>query len=182
MKFYFFCGDFEFTWFEAQLNHASQTEPPCQRKLLMLNMEWSCCCNSFSSSLIPTSLSVSLRLVVTIASSAWFGGNIVSIFFFNFLRKKMDLRHIKKVHLMRQKKKERDQTLPQKTKAKKKKHTHHTTPDPDHWKFLCSLFHKKKQQIPPHKKRLGKLQRKSGQTIQKKLENPMQISIYHTFH
>ena len=38
----------------------------------------------------------------------------------------------KKSTLNETKKKERDQTLPQKTKAKKKKHTHHTTPDPDH--------------------------------------------------
>lgn len=68
------------TWLEAQLNQASQAEPPCQRKLFMLSMECCCCCSSsLPSSLPPPSCSVSLKLE-TIASSACFCGNIVFVF------------------------------------------------------------------------------------------------------
>jgi len=130
-------GVFNFTWFEAQLNHASQTEPPCQSKLLKLNME--CSCDSFSSSLTPpTSLSVSLRLA-TIASSACFWGNIVSI-------SSDEGSETHESTLIRQK--TRINHYPRKRKPKKKS----TTPDPDNWKFL-QPFHKKTTWIPPHKKR-----------------------------
>ena len=83
---------------------------------------------------------------------------------------------------MRQKKKREIKHYPRKRKPRRK--NTHTTPPQIHIteNSFAAFFTKKKQQIPPHKKRLGKLQRKSGQTIQKKLENPMQISIYHTFH
>lgn len=65
---------------EAQLNQASQAEPPCQRRFFMLN-PWAV--SSSSSPLPSTSCSSSsfkvLLLRDTMASSACFCGNIFSL-------------------------------------------------------------------------------------------------------
>nr|GMC95374.1 hypothetical protein BHM03_00036115 [Ipomoea batatas] len=63
---------------EAQLNQASQAEPPCQRKLFILNKDCSSSSLFSTSSLPPPPPSCSK----TIASSACFWGNIVVFRFY----------------------------------------------------------------------------------------------------
>ena len=65
-------GGAPLTWLEAQLNHASQTEPPCQRKLFMLNLPPPCCSSPSPAPAMPmTPTSSSLPLPsATMASSS----------------------------------------------------------------------------------------------------------------